>query len=59
MAINNGSLEAVNCYIHSVRYIWPSTEELAASKMASSGHLRRCNADTTEEIYLTYSNKPY
>eukprot|EP00984_Skeletonema_dohrnii_P021420 scaffold10696_cov79-Skeletonema_dohrnii-CCMP3373.AAC.1 len=30
--------------------IWPSTEELVATKMASSGHLRRCSdADTTNQ----------
>eukprot|EP00984_Skeletonema_dohrnii_P028711 scaffold18783_cov104-Skeletonema_dohrnii-CCMP3373.AAC.3 len=52
MANFNGSLEAVDCHIHSVRYdtILPSTEELAATQMASSGHLRRCNdADTTNK----------
>eukprot|EP00975_Prorocentrum_lima_P015792 3351092-Prorocentrum_lima.AAC.1 len=28
--------------------IWPSTEEIAATQTASSGHLRRCSdADTT------------
>eukprot|EP00984_Skeletonema_dohrnii_P026189 scaffold15499_cov67-Skeletonema_dohrnii-CCMP3373.AAC.1 len=30
--------------------IWPSTEELEATHLASSGHLRRCSdADTTNQ----------
>eukprot|EP00985_Skeletonema_marinoi_P015335 scaffold7903_cov187-Skeletonema_marinoi.AAC.1 len=33
--------------------IWPSTEELAASQMASSGHLRRCSDADTANKYLS------
>eukprot|EP00984_Skeletonema_dohrnii_P025122 scaffold14239_cov89-Skeletonema_dohrnii-CCMP3373.AAC.1 len=65
MANYNGSLRAVDCYSHSVRYdmvlecswqmpkkdlishsvrtIWPSSEELSAISDASSGHLQRCS----------------
>eukprot|EP00984_Skeletonema_dohrnii_P023015 scaffold12140_cov112-Skeletonema_dohrnii-CCMP3373.AAC.1 len=59
MANYYGSLEAVDCHIHSVRYdmavvrydtIWPSTEELSTSQMVSSGHLRLCSdADTSKQ----------
>eukprot|EP00985_Skeletonema_marinoi_P027586 scaffold22905_cov190-Skeletonema_marinoi.AAC.1 len=48
----NGSLEAVDCHIHSVRYdtIWPSTESWRPSQMASSGHQRCCSdADTSNK----------
>eukprot|EP00984_Skeletonema_dohrnii_P017519 scaffold7993_cov155-Skeletonema_dohrnii-CCMP3373.AAC.1 len=44
----NGSLEAVDCHIHSVRYDMVVKSKLAAVSDASSGHLRRCSdADTT------------
>eukprot|EP00984_Skeletonema_dohrnii_P017832 scaffold8191_cov87-Skeletonema_dohrnii-CCMP3373.AAC.1 len=43
MANCNGSLRAVDCHCHSVRTIWPSSEELAAVSDASSGHLQRCS----------------
>eukprot|EP00984_Skeletonema_dohrnii_P010196 scaffold3974_cov117-Skeletonema_dohrnii-CCMP3373.AAC.1 len=43
MANYNGSLQAVDCVIHGVETIWPSTEEVSAISNASSGHLRRCN----------------
>eukprot|EP00985_Skeletonema_marinoi_P014526 scaffold7368_cov114-Skeletonema_marinoi.AAC.2 len=47
-----GSLEAVDCHIHSVRYdmaVNRGTEELQAYSDASSGHLRLCSdADTSK-----------
>eukprot|EP00985_Skeletonema_marinoi_P017121 scaffold9333_cov109-Skeletonema_marinoi.AAC.2 len=48
MANYNGSLEAVDCHIHSVRYdIMLESSAGSRLKMASSGHLRRCSdADT-------------
>eukprot|EP00984_Skeletonema_dohrnii_P027788 scaffold17449_cov171-Skeletonema_dohrnii-CCMP3373.AAC.1 len=33
--------------------IWPSTEELAPSQMASSGHLRRCSITDMANKYLS------
>eukprot|EP00984_Skeletonema_dohrnii_P006198 scaffold2226_cov93-Skeletonema_dohrnii-CCMP3373.AAC.1 len=43
-----GSLEAVDCHIHSVRYDMVLASELAADSDVSSGHLRRCrDADTS------------
>eukprot|EP00984_Skeletonema_dohrnii_P006182 scaffold2212_cov107-Skeletonema_dohrnii-CCMP3373.AAC.3 len=46
----NGSLEAVDCDIHSVRYDMVLESELAVISDASSGHLRRCSdADTTNQ----------
>eukprot|EP00985_Skeletonema_marinoi_P021523 scaffold13222_cov88-Skeletonema_marinoi.AAC.1 len=48
MANYNGSLKAVDCHIHSMRYDM-MLERSAGSRleMASSGHLRRCSdADT-------------
>eukprot|EP00984_Skeletonema_dohrnii_P018281 scaffold8512_cov75-Skeletonema_dohrnii-CCMP3373.AAC.2 len=48
MANYHGSLEAVDCHIHSVRYDLTVNIELAAIQDASSGHLRRCSdADTS------------
>eukprot|EP00984_Skeletonema_dohrnii_P033578 scaffold30575_cov136-Skeletonema_dohrnii-CCMP3373.AAC.2 len=50
MANYHGSLEAVDCHIHSVRYDMTVNRGLAASQMSSSGHLRRCSdADTTKK----------
>eukprot|EP00985_Skeletonema_marinoi_P004469 scaffold1951_cov94-Skeletonema_marinoi.AAC.1 len=50
MANYNGSLEAVDCHIHSVRYDMVLSVELAAVSDASSGHLRRCSdADTSNQ----------
>ena len=47
MANYDGSLEAVDCHIHSVRYDMAVKVELAVISDASSGHLRRCSdADT-------------
>eukprot|EP00985_Skeletonema_marinoi_P008177 scaffold3647_cov163-Skeletonema_marinoi.AAC.1 len=43
MANYKGSLEAVDCHIHSVRYDMAVTEELVSVSLASSGHLRRCS----------------
>eukprot|EP00984_Skeletonema_dohrnii_P010584 scaffold4125_cov71-Skeletonema_dohrnii-CCMP3373.AAC.2 len=53
MANVNGSLEAVDCHIHSVRTIWPSVQKLATTQMASSGHLRRCNEGYTSNQCLS------
>ena len=54
MANYNGSLQAVDCHIHSVRYDMVSTEFrawAAVSDWASSGHLRRCSdADTIKQM---------
>ena len=48
MANYNGSLEAVDCHIHSVRYDMVLESKLADVSDASSGDLRRCSdADTT------------
>eukprot|EP00984_Skeletonema_dohrnii_P016747 scaffold7494_cov90-Skeletonema_dohrnii-CCMP3373.AAC.1 len=33
--------------------IWPSTKELAATQMASSGHLRRCSVGYTSNQCLS------
>eukprot|EP00984_Skeletonema_dohrnii_P010905 scaffold4291_cov76-Skeletonema_dohrnii-CCMP3373.AAC.1 len=51
MANYYGSLEAVDCHLHSVRYdMVLERVELAAVSDASSGHLRRCSdADTTNK----------
>eukprot|EP00985_Skeletonema_marinoi_P030684 scaffold33340_cov58-Skeletonema_marinoi.AAC.1 len=44
----NGSLEAVERHIHSVRYDMAVNRDWAAVSDASSGHLRRCSdADTS------------
>eukprot|EP00985_Skeletonema_marinoi_P019525 scaffold11236_cov211-Skeletonema_marinoi.AAC.3 len=49
MANYHGSLEAVDCHIHSVRYDTDVNRGTRASQMTSSGHLRRCSdADTTK-----------
>eukprot|EP00984_Skeletonema_dohrnii_P012772 scaffold5211_cov89-Skeletonema_dohrnii-CCMP3373.AAC.2 len=51
MANYDGSLEAVDCHIHSVRYdVVAEQWELAAVSDASSGHLRRySDANTTNQ----------
>eukprot|EP00984_Skeletonema_dohrnii_P026376 scaffold15719_cov74-Skeletonema_dohrnii-CCMP3373.AAC.1 len=47
MANFNGSLKAVDCLIHSVRYDMFIDKCWRPTQMASSGHLRRCSdADT-------------
>ena len=62
MANYYGSLEAVDCHNHSVRYDMAVKRELAASQVASSGHLQRCSdADTanqylSREIFLIITN---
>eukprot|EP00985_Skeletonema_marinoi_P024019 scaffold16411_cov299-Skeletonema_marinoi.AAC.1 len=53
MANYNGSPEAVDCHIHSVRYDMNVKRELAASQLASSGHLRRCSDADTDNKYLS------
>eukprot|EP00985_Skeletonema_marinoi_P021840 scaffold13624_cov152-Skeletonema_marinoi.AAC.2 len=56
MANYDGSLEAVDCHIHSVRYdmvLYKRLQLAAIQNWASSGHLRRCSdADTTNK-YLS------
>eukprot|EP00984_Skeletonema_dohrnii_P032139 scaffold25634_cov90-Skeletonema_dohrnii-CCMP3373.AAC.1 len=50
MANYYGSLEAVDCHIHSVRYDLTVNIELAAIRDASSGHPRCCSdADTPKQ----------
>eukprot|EP00984_Skeletonema_dohrnii_P028710 scaffold18783_cov104-Skeletonema_dohrnii-CCMP3373.AAC.2 len=50
MANFNGSLEAVDCHIHSVRYDMVLERMLEDVSDASSDHLRCCSdADTTKE----------
>eukprot|EP00984_Skeletonema_dohrnii_P012582 scaffold5119_cov153-Skeletonema_dohrnii-CCMP3373.AAC.18 len=50
MANYNGSLQAVDCRIHAVRYDVVLECMPADISGASSGHLRRCSdADTTKE----------
>ena len=50
MANYNGSLEAVDCHVFSVRYDMAVKRELAASQVPSSGHLRCCSdADTSNK----------
>eukprot|EP00985_Skeletonema_marinoi_P033497 scaffold41472_cov577-Skeletonema_marinoi.AAC.1 len=50
MANCNGSLEAVDCHIHSVRYDMVLASAAAISNWAPSSHLRRCSdADTTNQ----------
>eukprot|EP00984_Skeletonema_dohrnii_P028384 scaffold18363_cov105-Skeletonema_dohrnii-CCMP3373.AAC.4 len=52
MANYDGSLEAVDCHIHSVRYDMVLENSRRPSQMASSGHLQRCSdADTTKECW--------
>eukprot|EP00985_Skeletonema_marinoi_P012631 scaffold6132_cov121-Skeletonema_marinoi.AAC.1 len=53
MANYYGSLEAVDCHIHSVRYDMNVKRELAASQMASSGHLQRCSDVDTANQYMS------
>eukprot|EP00985_Skeletonema_marinoi_P028422 scaffold24820_cov150-Skeletonema_marinoi.AAC.1 len=50
MANYNGSLEAVDCHIHNVRYDMVLECEPAVLSDVSSGHLRRgSDADTTKK----------
>eukprot|EP00984_Skeletonema_dohrnii_P009094 scaffold3439_cov111-Skeletonema_dohrnii-CCMP3373.AAC.1 len=45
-----GSLEAVDCHIHRVRYVIAVNRGARVSQMVSSGHLRRCSdADTSNK----------
>ena len=53
MAKYNWTLEAVDCHIHSVRYDMAVKRELAASQLASSGHLRYCSDADTDNKYLS------
>eukprot|EP00984_Skeletonema_dohrnii_P035923 scaffold36318_cov255-Skeletonema_dohrnii-CCMP3373.AAC.1 len=48
MANCYGSLEAVDCHIHSVRY---DNISRAAQNWAPSGHLRRCSDADTNNKY--------
>eukprot|EP00984_Skeletonema_dohrnii_P025489 scaffold14666_cov86-Skeletonema_dohrnii-CCMP3373.AAC.1 len=50
MANYNGSLEAVDCHIQSVRY--DMVLERTAVSDDSSGHLRRCSDADTANQYL-------
>ena len=51
MANYYGSLEAVHCHIHSVRYDMVLEQLAAVQNWASSGHLRHCSdADTTKRV---------
>eukprot|EP00984_Skeletonema_dohrnii_P030432 scaffold21916_cov82-Skeletonema_dohrnii-CCMP3373.AAC.1 len=53
MANYHGSLEAVDCHIHSVRYDMAVNRETRGVSDASSGHLRRCSdADTTNNSLI-------
>eukprot|EP00984_Skeletonema_dohrnii_P028250 scaffold18174_cov75-Skeletonema_dohrnii-CCMP3373.AAC.2 len=50
MANYDGSLEAVDCRIHSVRYDMVLESRAGGRLRCSSGHLRRCSdADTTNQ----------
>eukprot|EP00984_Skeletonema_dohrnii_P010672 scaffold4185_cov121-Skeletonema_dohrnii-CCMP3373.AAC.2 len=52
MANYNGSPEAVDCHIHSVRYDMAVNTDPVGTQDASSGHLRRCSdADTTNQCF--------
>eukprot|EP00985_Skeletonema_marinoi_P000243 scaffold73_cov103-Skeletonema_marinoi.AAC.3 len=54
MANYNGSLEAVDCRIHSVRYdMVIERVELAAVSDAPSGHLRCCSDADTVKMSLS------
>eukprot|EP00984_Skeletonema_dohrnii_P018349 scaffold8549_cov97-Skeletonema_dohrnii-CCMP3373.AAC.1 len=52
MANDNGSLEAVDCHNHCVRYDIVLERNLGVSD-ASSGHLRRCSDADTSNKYLS------
>eukprot|EP00985_Skeletonema_marinoi_P032234 scaffold39079_cov105-Skeletonema_marinoi.AAC.6 len=59
MANYHGSLEAVDCHIHSVRCDNVLESIVAAIADASSGHLRRCNdADTPKKCFCRRSWRP-
>eukprot|EP00984_Skeletonema_dohrnii_P009096 scaffold3439_cov111-Skeletonema_dohrnii-CCMP3373.AAC.3 len=50
MANSDGSLEAVDCHIHRVRYDMADIRISWVAQMVSSGHLRRCSdADTSNK----------
>eukprot|EP00985_Skeletonema_marinoi_P002031 scaffold826_cov115-Skeletonema_marinoi.AAC.2 len=50
MANGYGSLEAVDCHIHSVRYNMVLECIVVSPELTSSGHLRRCSdADTSNK----------
>eukprot|EP00984_Skeletonema_dohrnii_P023488 scaffold12577_cov80-Skeletonema_dohrnii-CCMP3373.AAC.3 len=50
MANYYGSLEAVDCHIHRVRYDMADIRISWVAQMTSSGHLRRCSdADMTNK----------
>eukprot|EP00984_Skeletonema_dohrnii_P023489 scaffold12577_cov80-Skeletonema_dohrnii-CCMP3373.AAC.4 len=50
MANYYGSLEAVDCHIHRVRYDMAVNRGARVTQMTSSGHLRRCSdADTSNK----------
>eukprot|EP00985_Skeletonema_marinoi_P007242 scaffold3174_cov94-Skeletonema_marinoi.AAC.1 len=53
MANYHGSLEAVDCHIHSVRFDMVLESIVAAISNASSGHLRRCSDVDTSNQYLS------
>eukprot|EP00985_Skeletonema_marinoi_P022208 scaffold14066_cov102-Skeletonema_marinoi.AAC.1 len=53
MANYFGSLEAVDCHIHSVTYDMAVNSGTWASSMTSSGHLRRCSDADTSNKYLS------
>eukprot|EP00985_Skeletonema_marinoi_P021992 scaffold13771_cov89-Skeletonema_marinoi.AAC.1 len=48
-----GSLQAVDCHIHSVRYDMVQSSQTAVPIWASSGHLRRCSDADTSNKYLS------
>ena len=52
---HNGSLEAVDCDIHSVRYDMGRSSPCGHPNWASSGHLRRCSmADSDIIKFLSF-----
>eukprot|EP00985_Skeletonema_marinoi_P018403 scaffold10268_cov131-Skeletonema_marinoi.AAC.1 len=52
MANCYGTLEAVDCYLHSVRYDMVLECIVVSSELTSSGHLRRCSdADTSNKCF--------
>eukprot|EP00984_Skeletonema_dohrnii_P026932 scaffold16351_cov117-Skeletonema_dohrnii-CCMP3373.AAC.1 len=53
MANYHGSLQAVDCHIHSVRDDMAVIRGTWASQMTSSGHLRRCSDADTSNEYLS------
>eukprot|EP00984_Skeletonema_dohrnii_P020402 scaffold9921_cov79-Skeletonema_dohrnii-CCMP3373.AAC.3 len=53
MANVNGSLEAVDCDIHSVRYDMAVNRDSIGHPDAASGHLRRCSDAHTSNQCLS------